>query len=289
VAVVSELIDVYLTDRRKRGDLCADRARSDRCALHSFARHVGNRQLTNIGAVHVEGWLGSIGHLAPATRRTRLSTVRSLFAWAIRRGHCKRNPATEVRGPVQPRALPRALPAEQIGAVLDACPDARARLIVTLMVQQGLRCCEVSRLEVGHFDMHGLTMLVIGKGHHERLLPLTDETVSALREYLHEWPASAGPLIRSYRRCQQSLRADTISGLVAQWMWDAGIKRKARDGISAHAGRHTCATDMLRGGAHLRDVQAVLGHRHLHTTEVYLPYVVHGLAEALGGRTYRCP
>jgi site-specific recombinase XerD len=70
-------------------------------------------------------------------------------------------------------------------------------------------------------------------------------------------------------------------------MWDAGIKRKARDGISAHAGRHTCATDMLRAGAHLRDVQAALGHRHLHTTEIYLPYLVNTLSEAMGGRTYR--
>ncbi len=70
-------------------------------------------------------------------------------------------------------------------------------------------------------------------------------------------------------------------------MREAGIKRWSRDGISAHALRHTAATDMLRARAHLRDVQHALGHAHLATTEIYLPLVVHDLREAMGGRRYR--
>jgi site-specific recombinase XerD len=70
-------------------------------------------------------------------------------------------------------------------------------------------------------------------------------------------------------------------------MSEAGIKRYRRDGVSAHALRHTSATDMLRSGAHLRDVQHALGHAHLATTETYLPLVVHDLREAMGGRQYR--
>lgn len=115
------------------------------------------------------------------------------------------------------------------------------------------------------------------------------EVEQALAAYLAEYPASAGPLVRSYRQPQRSLDPDTISGLVSRIMWAAGVKRARRDGVSAHALRHTAATDMLRQDAHLRDVQQALGHAHLSTTEVYMPYVVRSLEDAMGGRWYGGP
>lgn len=281
------LIEPYLTDRKRLGEICHERAIGIRGALWSFSDHVGRRQLRNVSPIHVESWLGTMEHLAPATRRNRLSNVRCLFAWAIKRGHCRRNPANEVTAPRQPRRPPRALHDGQVGLVLDACPDTRARLVVTLMAQQGLRCCEVSRLELGDIDWHARTMRVRGKGGHERVLPFFDETLLALDEYLGEFPASAGALVRSYTHCQRAVRPRTISEYVSGWMNDAGIKNGPRDGVSAHAHRHTCLTDMLRKGAHLRDVQAAAGHASLTTTEMYLPLLVNGLTEAMGGRTYR--
>ncbi len=130
-------------------------------------------------------------------------------------------------------------------------------------------------------------ILVRGKGGHERVLPVSDETWDALLQYLDDHPAGAGPLIRSYRQHWAGLRADTVSGMVSVWMADAGLKRRARDGISGHALRHSAAGHMLKGGAHLRDVQAALGHASLQTTQRYLPTVVNDLREAMGGRKYR--
>lgn len=284
---VGQLISPFVKDRTARGLYCRETARTARGNLYRFARFMGERRVKNIGSSHIESWLASLEKLAPATRRSYLSTVRTFFSWAVRRGYCKRNPAHEVEAPRQPRSVPRALPQAAIASVLDHCPDARGRLIVTLMVQQGLRCVEIHRLTMGDLDWNYDTMRIVGKGHHERVLPIVDETRGALDEYLREHPASAGPLIRSYVQQHRPLTADVISHLVIGWMYEAGIKRRARDGVSGHAGRHTCATDMLRGGAHVRDVQAALGHRHLTTTEIYLPLLVHGLSEAMSGRSYR--
>jgi integrase/recombinase XerC len=284
---VSDLIPAYLRERQAKGDYVADRARNARSVLYKFADHVGKRRIQNIGPSHVDAWIIAMEHLAPATRRDRLSTVRAFYKWCIVKGHARRNPAAEVDAPKQPRTIPRALPHDHVARVLEHCPDARGRLIVTLMVQEGLRCCSVSRLSVGDVDLTNGTLRVIGKGHHEQILPISDETREALTEYLGEHPASAGPLVRSYRQCHRALNADTISKMVAEWMWTAGIKRTARDGVSAHACRHTAATDMLRAGAHLRDVQAALGHRSIKNTEIYLPHVVDGLAVAMAGRRYK--
>lgn len=278
------LIDQYLLSRKARGSSKGSIANT-RWALDSFSHHIGRRPLPNIGTADIENWLDQSGNYAPASRRAMLSAVRCFLRWCERRKYVRRNVAADVKGPRQPRTLPRALTSGAPARVLGACPDARARFIVTCMLQQGLRCIEISRLQVSDVDRFHQTMRITGKGGHERVLPLLEETALALHEYLMEHPVTAGPLVRSYTR-RQALSAGSISRLVSGWMLDSGVKLAPRDGVSAHSNRHTMATDMLLGGAHLRDVQAALGHRHLSNTEVYLPLAVAGLDEAMGGRSY---
>ena len=147
-------------------------------------------------------------------------------------------------------------------------------------MQEGLRACEVSRLRLEDVDVRERCVLVRGKGGHERVLPLSDETWRALTAYLAEWPASTGPLVRSYNEPSRALTAPYIVICVGRWMRHAGVP------ASGHALRHTAASDMLRAGAHVVDVQAALGHANVATTSRYLPLVVDGLRQAMGGRRY---
>lgn len=279
------LIESYLLSRKARGSSRASIA-STRWALDSFAAHIGRRPLQNVGTADMENWLEVIGDYAPASQRAMVSAVRCFLRWCERRKYVRRNVANDIRGPRQPRTNPRALIGEGGARVVAACPDARARFIVITMLQQGARCVEISRLQVSDIDRFHKTVRLIGKGGHERLQPLMDETALALHEYLMEHPASAGPLVRSYTRTHSALSAGTISRLVSGWMLDSGVKLAAGDGVSAHCNRHTCLSDMLLEGAHLRDVQAAAGHEHISSTEVYLPLLVKGLDEAMRGRSY---
>lgn len=281
------LVDSYVSGRLRRHEIGSLTARNDRAILRQFTAALGPLPADRLRPRHIRRWLEGLEALAPATRRRRFSTVRTFCAHLVAAGHLARDPMAGMHGPRQPRTVPRALPTEVVAAVLDACPDARARLVVVLMVQLGLRCCEVVNLEQGDVDRSRGLVRVRGKGSHERILPLVAEARAALDDYRREEPAAAGPLIRSHLHPHRGLDADTVSGLVAEWMIVAGVKAAPRDGVSAHALRHTAATDMLRRGAHLRDVQAALGHAHLVTTEVYLPYVVTGLEQAMEGRCYR--
>lgn len=88
------------------------------------------------------------------------------------------------------------------------------------------------------------------------------------------------------RRIQQRVGAE-VSILVGAWMQAAGIKSHRYDGVSAHALRHTAASDVLDQCNDLRAVQAMLGHRHLNTTAIYLRRTsAHQLREAMAGRSY---
>jgi site-specific recombinase XerD len=288
-AQVLDLVEPYIQERLARREITSLTARNERSALRGFARVAGDRRVGQLSHDDIDQWLATLHRLAASSRRSDLSSVRSFCRWLVRRGYLKADPTLDVPVVRVARRLPRALPGDKVTRLLQSAPDIRGVLICLLMVQEGLRCIEVSNLEVGDIDFNQRMARIIGKSGHERMLPLSGETWSALQTYLHEHPATSGPLIRSYKREWKALQADTISGLVSAWMSEAGIKRYRRDGVSAHALRHTAATDMLRSGGHLRDVQQALGHAHLVTTETYLPLLVHGLKQTMGGRSYRQP
>lgn len=280
------LVQQYLDERVARRDLDPMTARNHRSTLNQFAKEVG-ADPTAITSRDVERWLATRTHVAQSTRRTQFSNVKTFCAWLRLRGYLDRNPALEVPSPRTARSVPRALPVEWVGALIEACPDARARAIVRLMVNMGLRCVEVHRLEVGDWDRSRNTMRITGKFGHERLLPVPAEVAVAVDEYLDEHPAGAGPLIRSYRRPGLPVAPATLSGMVSEWMRAARIKRVARNGVSAHALRHTAASDVLDECKDLRVVQLMLGHQNLSTTAIYLRSAnLDELRIAMAGRRY---
>lgn len=273
------LIRQYAEERRSAGRLAATSEPNVRRTLVNFASSVQGAAPAEVTRRDVEKWVGRAG-LAPGTRRRELSTIRTFWRWLTVTGRAEHDPTVGVERVREPRRLPRGLQADQVAAVLDACPDSRARLIVTLEVQLGLRSCEVARLRVEDVNPWEWTVRISGKGGHERILPVVDEATGALRDYLAEWPATRGPLVRSYNDPTKGISATHTHRIVNDACKAAGLAE------TGHALRHTCATDMLLAGAHLRNVQAALGHANLATTSRYLPLVVGELRDAMAGRSY---
>jgi len=284
--VLADLITPYLRERVRRREFTKDTARNNYTALKQFADIYGRRPVANLSRRDVERWLEEYSYLAAGTRRSRFSMLRCWFAWLADRGHIKRSPTYGMKAPRKPRSVPRALPHEAIQATLQAAPDQRARLIAVLMVQEGLRAMEVSGLEVGDLDLRERMMRVVGKGGHERALPITNETMVELLRYLAMFPSNGGPLVRSYQYPSHALVPMTVGSIMRRMLYDAGVKHRPRDGISGHSLRHTCLTDMLRHGAHIRDVQAAAGHSSIAVTETYIPLLVGTLSDAMEGRHY---
>jgi integrase/recombinase XerC len=138
----------------------------------------------------------------------------------------------------------------------------------------------VSRLEVGDIDFEDRMMLVQGKGGRERVLPLSDQTWEALLVYL-AGRRSTGPLLRSYNHPGRGLSSEYIRIMVGRWLHASGTAG------GGHGLRHTMATDLLRRGADLRDIQIALGHSNLASTSVYLPFSdVKRLRHVMDGRWY---
>lgn len=283
--MVGGTVEPYVRGRVRQGEITVLTARNHRTILGQFAASAGCAT-TQLGERHVRRWLEDYGHLAPSTRRNRLAVVKMFCRWLFEAGMSRVDAARRILPVREPRRVPRALTAEQVALILDACEDSRTRLAVILMVQEGLRRGEVARLQVGDVNLQHGVMTVTGKGGHQRVLYVTEQARLAIIEHVSVEGAVAGPLLRSRHHPQQGLHPDTVSGLVRRAMEAAGVKRAPFDGVNPHALRHTALTHMLIEGAHVRDVQQVAGHQNLATTEVYLPLLVGTLQGAMGGRWY---
>lgn len=259
----------YVEGRAARRELRPQTVETYRKILWAFADSAG--PALPVGAVkrsHVERFLEH-GEVSVSLVRNRLGTVRGFFAYAREHRWCRRNPCDGIKPPKVRRPVPRSLPVADVAATLAESPDARGRMAIVLMVQLGLRRGEVAELERGDVDLaRGLLTVRSGKGGYSgRVLPIPAEAREAVEAYLAEHPGSAGPLLRSYRDPGRPISANYLGNLITDWMRAAGVRE------SSHSLRHTCASDLLDGGANVRRVQAVLGHASMQSTQRYLRWV----------------
>lgn len=273
----------YVLARRRRGELALITAENHGWALSTLTRSYGRRPVPNLSPIAIGRWLEDTSHHAPSTRRFLFSVVGGFTRWLVAEGHITVDPLTTFTAPQQPRSVPRAMSEPDVAAVFDVCPDQRARTIVALMVGCGLRCVEVTRLGVTDWDREASTIRVRGKGGHVRELPVPTMVTDELARYVE----GRGPLIRNHNKPWRGLAPSTVSRQVSDWFTTAGLKTSRHDGRSAHALRHTAASDVLDQCGDLRIVQAMLGHQQLATTSIYLRRASLGqMREAMEGRRY---
>ena len=264
--MITRGIELYAETRR----WAPKTGRGQRYALTHFAETCGVDYMADIDADAVTRWWSTLDRLCASTARARRSTVKNFLSWARHTGRLEGDPMAVIPIPREPRRVPVVVSDDRLDMLFKALPDTRAVAIAELMLTIGLRCVDVSRLQVHDVDLGRMTVAITGKGGHRDVLPLPTSAAKAVEAYMRQHPAPAGPLIRDGRWHRHPVSAQRISDLFRVWMTDAGIKTRAYDGHNAHALRRTCATTLLDNGATVRQVQAVLRHESLQSTARYL-------------------
>lgn len=288
-AVPMSHIPDYLAHRQRRDDLAPSSIDQIRRVLELWERNAGIDP-ARWTVDQVADWTHD--HLYTANyRRSRLAKLRRYCRWLTDSGYLTVNPCTEIAPPRPPDRQPRDLNATDMAALAAVLPDDRARLIVSLMAQCGLRVGDVTRAQIDDIDTVRRRIHVRakgGRGQPTHWVPIPDEAWRYIAPIVARHPS--GPLVRCDRFAHHGpLTPNHIARLIRQWMAAAGIKHTARDGVSSHALRHTCAQDMMDRGATVDHVRHVLGHRTEATTRLYLRCDPPGLREAIEGRHYLQP
>jgi integrase/recombinase XerD len=212
--------------------------------------------------------------LAPTSLRRRAASIRGFYRFAFGEGLIGVDVASHIDLPRQPRLLPETLTIEEVERLLDASADLRGRTLLELLYAAGLRVSEALGLDREDLSIDGGFVRVIGKGDHERLVPVGDIAL----DWLGRWLAEGRPtLIESgnvgLERGGPIFLGDRGRRLARQQAF-AIVRAAARraglpERVSPHTLRHSFATHLLEGGADLRIVQELLGHASISTTQLY--------------------
>lgn len=206
-----------------------------------------------------------------------LTSVRSLYRWAVREGYLDTDPTAKVGAPKRPRNLPKAVRVDEVERLIEL-PDGsilgrRDRAMLETLYGAGLRISELVGLDVDDIDLDGGTILVrTGKGGKARGVPIGRAARAAIRGYVSVSRRELATRARQTPRGALFLNARG-GRLSRQGCWKIlkGYARVAglEDRVSPHTLRHSFATHMLDAGADVRVVQELLGHASLSTTQVY--------------------
>jgi len=221
-----------------------------------------------VASLHERGY-------ARSTIARRLASLRSFFEYCRREKLVESNPARALRTPRQGRRLPHFLSTDQVATLLetpaaDQPAGLRDRAILETLYSAGLRVSELVTLDLGDWDRDANVLRVRGKGRKERIAPVGRFAATALLEWLEvRRPANdIGPADHDavfLNRFGRRLTARSVGRLLEKHIATAGLDQLT----SPHTLRHSFASHMLDGGADLRSVQELLGHKSLTTTQIY--------------------
>ena len=228
--------------------------------------------------------------LTIALQQHRIQAVKSFYRFLARRGYLLYDPAAGLELPRGEKRLPRTIlsPAEA-ARLVDAArgPDPvrrRDRAILETLYSSGLRVGELVAVVPADVDTEARRLHVVrGKGRKDRVVPLTRAAANAIEIYLRLGrPDLAGRRGRARSELFLGngggrLSVDRVNKMVQAYARRARVKKH----VTCHTLRHSVATHLLKGGADIRHIQALLGHGSLHSTERYTRVEISDLQAAI--------
>ena len=267
----------YLRYERNRSELTV--RRYGQC-LKDFESYFKNRdsQLSweSVDSDIIRDWMESLmdkGDMA-STVNNCLSAVRSFFRFALSRGLVARDPAHNMKGPKKQKPLPQFVREDEMDRLIDqpemwgeSYREFRARTIIILLYETGIRLSELLGLNDADVDMTACQLKVTGKRNKQRIVPFGNELATLLADYMR-------------LRDEQTLKQEPALFLndKGRRISKAQVERIVHEGLSKvttmkkrspHVLRHSFATAMLNNGAGLESVRKLLGHESVATTEIY--------------------
>ena len=224
--------------------------------------------------------------LKAASLNRELCSLRAYFRFLTRRGVIAKDPAHAIAALRTPKRLPSFVPETRMETIVDRCRDTaedfetlRDRLIVVFFYATGLRLAELVAIDVDDFSDDWRSLRVVGKGDKERLVPILDPLVDQILAYRDA--ISRQQICKSgekalFLTCKGvRVSRSKVYRVVQKALQEGGVQGKK----SPHVLRHTFATHLMNAGADMREIQELMGHSSLQSTQVYTHNSIARLSE----------
>jgi integrase/recombinase XerD len=242
-----------------------------------FSEFQKDRSLASAKREHVRAFLQKLhaDSVQPRSVGRKISALRALYRHLLLDNAVKEDPTLNIEAPAQWKVLPKSLRSDEIDAMvasrmpkrdrrLEKAIAVRDRAILETLYAGAVRVSEVVDMKMLDLRLDEGLAVVRGKGDKERIVPLGEAAVTALREYLKQ----GRPEFVKSRQSGNVFLSAGARPLTRQRVWQM-VKESSRRHASPHMLRHSAATHMVENGADLRTVQTILGHADIGTTQIY--------------------
>jgi len=241
-----------------------------RIDLEEFSKFLGNISVEAVEYPDLRRFLAQLKarNLKPRTLARKLSSLRSFFKFLQREGVIKTNPAKLIVTPKLDKPLPHFMSEQEALQVIEAPQSGkinspRDKAIFEVLYSTGIRVSELVGLNVDDVDFIGNIIKVMGKGKKERMVPIGDTALSAVKEYLDNRKVDNKFVFANKNGTRLGDRS--VRNIINKYILEQAMSQH----VTPHMFRHSFATHLLNHGADLRSVQELLGHVNLSTTQIY--------------------
>ena len=289
---LSDFVIFCRVERRLSDLTCTGYERDVRTCLE-FLRREGITALSEIRTADLRRFIAeeATHRPAPSSQGRTVAALRGFFRFCVENDYLERDPAHVLRTPKKREALPDVLDRSELGRLLDvpaqegvwqrlhAGKIERDRLLLALFSYGGLRRSELLGLDEDDVDLQGRLIRVRNaKGGRERVIPIHPGLVPLFVAYAKARPTSDDPALFLGVHGRR-LTPATMALTFRRYATAAGVNKRKR--ITPHTLRHVFATELLSAGANLRQIQELLGHKHLDSTQRYTRVRAHELRGAV--------
>ncbi len=242
--------------------------------LKAFAAFLGEKDISSVDHLTLRRFLAEMRtkNYSKRTIARKLASLRSFFRFLYREGYIKTNPITAISTPKLDKKLPVFLDVAKVAKLVQCPPDdniagLRDRALLETLYSTGIRVSELVGLDIDDVDFISGVIKVLGKGSKERIVPIGEPALQAIRRYVDK---RNGENVKDkdavfLNKSGSRLTDRSVRRVVDKYIRTCSIVEH----ISPHSLRHSFATHLLDRGADLRSVQELLGHMNLSTTQIY--------------------
>jgi len=263
-------LDKFFTYLEVEKNYSSHTALNYRIDLEEFAKFLGAASVETVGYPDLRRFLAQLKgrNLKPRTLARKLSSLRSFFKFLQREKIIQTNPAKLLVTPKLDKPLPHFMSEEEAVQIIEApktgkINSPRDKAIFEILYSTGIRVSELVGLDVEDVDFIGNIIKVMGKGKKERLVPIGDQALDVLKEYLDHRKAEHKFVFANKNGTRLTDRS--VRNIINKYILEQAMAQH----VTPHMFRHSFATHLLNHGADLRSVQELLGHVNLSTTQIY--------------------
>lgn len=271
---MKEWAEGFLTDLENK-NFSPQTLRTYRTAIMEFVTFCQARNIAQKEAfvpANLRTFIANLQLKNPArnTILRKIATLRSFTSYLMRQGYLDKNPFKLLPSPKREKLLPKFLSIPETDRLLETTTQSkhfalRDKALFELMYSSGLRRSEVTGLKIRDIDFFNGLVKVFGKGRKERLVPVTQTALQALKDYLATRKNPQAEEALFLNKNGKPLSGDGLAYIFKNTAIASHLARR----VTPHSLRHSFATHLLGNGCDLRSLQEMLGHKSLSTTQVY--------------------